>query len=223
MKNLETATGCQIKIPKRENASDVIEITGPVEGIKNAVEQIRRVSEEESRNAVENIVCPRSLYPFIKGPDNEIYNKLIADHSVKINIPPSHVTNEIINIQGTKEGVHHAATVIRKIIQEKEHTVKSLVTPVPKAQHRHIVGQARKGLQEIFRDTGVWVEVPEQEEQSDNITLRGDPAKLGEALAQVYARASSVITQSLECPIWLRRYIIGEKGSKLNVRFFCIL
>ncbi|PIO66312.1 KH domain protein, partial [Teladorsagia circumcincta] len=60
------------------------------------------------------------------------------------------------------------------------------------------------------------LQVPNEDENSDTITLRGDPSKLGEALALVYQRASSVITQQLPAPSWLHKHLIGPKGSTLQ-------
>lgn len=87
---------------------------------------------------------------------------------------------------------------------------------VAKAQHRFILGTRRSGLDEILRETNVVVDVPPEEEDSDVITLRGDPARLGDALALVYGKASSVITQEIKYDEWMRRFIIGPKGSTLQ-------
>lgn len=216
LKELEQRTNCTITIPKRDQASDIIEIKGPAEGIRAAMAHIQNISQREASQAVEHIICPRVLYPFVRGPNNETTDKLVADHGVKINIPPSHANNEVINISGPKEGVAYAATVIRKIVSEKEKTAKHISINVAKTQHRFIIGQQRSGLHEILRATGVSVEVPETEDASESIVLRGEPAKLNDALVLVLQRASSVITQSIECPVWLHKYLIGPQGATLT-------
>ncbi len=87
-----------------------------------------------------------------------------------------------------------------------------------RAQHRYVIGTQRRGLSEILKETGVSVEIPPEGSDSDTITLRGDPARLGEALAMVYAKATSVIIAQLACPSWLHKFIIGPKGQTLQVR-----
>lgn len=89
---------------------------------------------------------------------------------------------------------------------------------VAKAQHRFILGTRRSGLDEILRETDVVVDVPPEDDDSDVITLRGDPARLGDALALVYAKASSVISQEIKYPEWMRKFLIGPKGATLQVR-----
>lgn len=216
LRQLEAETNCRITIPSRDTPSQIIKIVGPREGIERAVAYIKSVSDRESKLATEHVICPRIFYPFIRGPFNETYNNLTQETGAKINIPPSQANNEVIVITGEKEGVHKAAAVIRAIVAEKHSTVKSVTCTVARAQHRYIVGQQRSGLHTILKETGVSVEVPNEEENSDTITLRGEPSRLSEALALVYQRASSVITQQLAAQAWLHKHLIGPKGSTLQ-------
>lgn len=216
LRQLEADTNCRITIPSRDAPSQTIKIVGPREGIEKAVAYIKSVSERESKLATEHILCPRIFYPFVRGPFNETYDSLTQETGAKINIPPSQANNEVIVITGEKEGVHKAAAVIRGIIADKQATVKSVACTVARAQHRYIVGQQRSGLHTILKETGVSVEVPNEDENSDTITLRGEPSKLSEALALVYQRASSVITQQLPAAAWLHKHLIGPKGSTLQ-------
>ncbi|KAJ1348733.1 hypothetical protein KIN20_004105 [Parelaphostrongylus tenuis] len=216
LRQLEADTNCRITIPSRDTPSETIKIVGPREGIEKAVAYIRSVSDRESKLATEHIICPRIFYPFVRGPFNETYDKLTQETGAKINIPPNQANNEVIVITGEKDGVHKAAAVIRGIIADKQATVIPVTCTVARAQHRYIIGQQRSGLHTILKETGVSVEVPNEEENSDTITLRGDPSKLGEALALVYQRASSVITQQLDAPVWLHKYLIGPKGATLQ-------
>ncbi|VDP04005.1 unnamed protein product [Heligmosomoides polygyrus] len=191
LRQLEADTNCRITIPSRDAPSQTIKIVGPREGIEKAVAYIKSVSERESKLATEHILCPRIFYPFVRGPFNETYDSLTQETGAKINIPPSQANNE-------------------------QATVKSVACTVARAQHRYIVGQQRSGLHTILKETGVSVEVPNEDENSDTITLRGEPSKLSEALALVYQRASSVITQQLPAAAWLHKHLIGPKGSTLQ-------
>lgn len=59
---------------------------------------------------------------------------------------------------------------------------------VKKSQHKYIVGPKGNTLQEIMESTGVSVEMPPLDSDSETIILRGEPDKLGPALTQVYAK-----------------------------------
>lgn len=63
--------------------------------------------------------------------------------------------------------------------------MQSISVEVRKSQHKYIVGPRGHVLQEILQVTGVWVEVPSPESDSNTITLRGPQDKLGQALTQV--------------------------------------
>jgi len=87
---------------------------------------------------------------------------------------------------------------------------------VRKTQHKYVIGPKRSTIQEILQLTGVSVEVPSPDSDSETITLRGDPDKLGMALTQVYEKANSVIFAEVEAPRWLHRFIIGRKGQNIR-------
>ena len=65
----------------------------------------------------------------------------------------------------------------------QKRTASSVSVEVRKSQHKYVVRGG--GLQEILQDSGVWVEVPSPETDSNTITLRGPQEKLGQALTQV--------------------------------------
>lgn len=87
---------------------------------------------------------------------------------------------------------------------------------VARTQHRFIMGHQRSGLDEIFKETNVVVDLPPEEEESDAVTLRGPQARLGDALSSVYARASSIVSKELSYPEWQKRFILGPKGATLQ-------
>ncbi|GMR35164.1 hypothetical protein PMAYCL1PPCAC_05359 [Pristionchus mayeri] len=216
LKALEAETNTHINIPNRDVASDVIKITGPREGMERAAAHIQRVAAEQAKLATEHIAAARIYYPWVRGPNNELIDDLTSRFSIKINIPPPVSNNEIISITGEREGVLTAAAKIRAIVAEKEVIAKSLTVSINRAQHRYIIGKQRSGIAEILRSTGISVEMPEVDTASDVITLRGDPARLGDALTQVYARASSTITAQSKVPLWMHRLLIGPKGATLS-------
>uniref|UniRef100_A0A1I7U4S3 Vigilin n=1 Tax=Caenorhabditis tropicalis TaxID=1561998 RepID=A0A1I7U4S3_9PELO len=215
LRNLESETNCRIQIPNRDGASSKIIITGPREGIQRAVAHIQEVSAREAKLATEHILCPKNMVPFVRGPQNETYDRLTSENGVKINIPPPTATNDMIAVTGEKEGVHRVAAEIRKILESKK-DVTSIQVQVARTQHRYIVGQSRSGIHEVLRKTGVVVEVPSEESGSDQITLLGNAADLATALALVIERASSVVTQSIPAPHWLHKHLIGPKGATLS-------
>ena len=64
-------------------------------------------------------------------------------------------------------------------------TYGTVSVEVKKTQHKYIVGPRGQGLQEVLQTTGVWVEVPPSDSDTNTITLRGPQEKLGQALTVV--------------------------------------
>uniref|UniRef100_A0A183IEE5 Vigilin n=1 Tax=Soboliphyme baturini TaxID=241478 RepID=A0A183IEE5_9BILA len=234
LQELEKSTDCRILVPNRDVASDVIKIMGPREGIDKAIHEIQKFADEQSKLAQEHLLIPKIYYPWIKGPNNETVDRIIQENGVRVNIPPRSANNEVIIITGEKTGVYKAANEIREIYEEKvsmiknykivlqffcsfqKATIGTVQFNVAVSQHRYIIGPQRAGITEILRETGVSVEVPPEESKSNIITLRGDKDKLGLAATMVLAKASSIITAEISCPVWLHKYIIGSKGSGIR-------
>ena len=100
-----------------------------------------------------------------------------------MNIPPPHATNnETIIITGEREGVEAAAAELNAIYADKKDSVVVVEINVKKPQHRFIIGRKRMGLDDIFRETEVIVELPPEESESETILLRGPKEKIGDAV-----------------------------------------
>lgn len=216
LRQMEKDYLCRIYMPGRDEKSDIIKIVGPNEYIVGAARKIKEIGENMAKQATEVIQIPRDFYPWIRGPFNETYERLVNVIGAKVNIPPSNSKNETIIVTGERENVEQAAQEIRSIYESKKHSVKSLTCKLPKAQHRFIIGTKRSGIEEILRDTDVVVEVPPEDEESDTLTLRGPQDRLGDALALVYSKASSIISAEIRYAEWMRRFLIGPKGATLQ-------
>lgn len=59
---------------------------------------------------------------------------------------------------------------------------------VRKSQHKYVIGHRGCNLSEILALTGVSVEVPPNDGDSETITLRGEQESLGTALTLVYTK-----------------------------------
>ena len=62
-----------------------------------------------------------------------------------------------------------------------------------KSQHKYIIGPRYSGIHEILKESGVSVEVPSLDDNSETITLRGEQDKLGPALTMVYSKVRTYL------------------------------
>jgi len=216
LEQLELATATKVTIPRLEDNNDTITIVGTREGIEKAQHEIQLISDEQSKLAFERVNIPKIYHPFIAGP-NQSYIKLLKEETgAEIRVPPPSIDRNEIIVSGEKEGVGKAVETIMKIYKEKERKCQVILVEVGKSQHKYIIGNRRSGTDEILEKYGVSVEVPNIEDMVETITLRGEHDKLGAALSAVYEKANSVVTDFIEAPTRLHKYIIGKKGAKIN-------
>lgn len=215
LRELQDKTNTAIQIPKLDSQSDTITITGPKEGIEQAIHEIQIICDEQSKTGFERLDIPKLIHPWIRGINNEIVNDIAARTGAKINIPPPQIEKDEIAVSGEKEKVEQACAEIKRIHKSKAKVTK-LAIQITKSQHKLIIGKNGSTIQEIFKDFDVYVQVPKADSTSETIYLFGEEAKLGAALSMVCAKANSIVNIKIEVPSWLHRYLIGEKGANIS-------
>ncbi|XP_032367204.1 vigilin [Etheostoma spectabile] len=216
LQELELKTATKIAIPRPDDPSANIRITGTKEGIEKARHEILLISAEQDKRAVERLSLEKAFHPFIAGPHNRLVQELSLETGARISIPPPSLPKDEIVITGEKEAVALALCRIRAIYEDKKRKTTTISVEVKKSQHKYIIGPKGNTLQEILETTGVSVEMPPLDSGSETIILRGEPDKLGPALTQVYAKAKSVMVVEVTAPAWLHRFIIGKKGQNIG-------
>ncbi|RXN01408.1 hypothetical protein EOD39_6903 [Acipenser ruthenus] len=215
LQELELKTATKIQIPRPDDTSNQIKISGTKEGIEKAKHEILLISAEQDKRAVERVTVEKVYHPFITGPFNKVVSDMMQETGARINVPPPSVNKTEIVITGEKEQVAQAVILIKKIYEEKKKNVTTIAVEVKKSQHKYVIGPKGNSLHEILEKTGVSVEIPPTDSSSETVILRGEPDRLGQALTEVYAKANSYTVASVSAPSWLHRFIIGKKGQNL--------
>ncbi|CAL8327176.1 unnamed protein product [Lota lota] len=216
LQELELKTATKIAIPRHDDPSTSIRITGTKEGIEKARHEVLLISAEQDKRAVERVCLEKAFHPFIAGAHNRLVQELSQETGARISIPPPSLPKDEIVITGEKEAVAMALSRIRAVYDDKKRKTTTISVEVKKSQHKYIVGPKGTTLQEILEATGVSLEMPPLDSVSETIILRGEPDQLGPALTQVYAKAKSVMVVEVTAPAWLHRFIIGKKGQNIG-------
>ncbi|XP_056133981.1 high density lipoprotein binding protein a [Lampris incognitus] len=215
LQELELKTATKIQIPRPDDASNQIKISGTKEGLEKAKHEILLISAEQDKRAVERVNIDKVYHPFITGAYNKLVGEMMQETGARINVPPPSVNKTEIVITGEKEQVALAVALIKKVYEEKKKNATTIAVEVKKSQHKYVIGPKGNTLQEILERTGVSVEIPPSDSSSETVILRGEPDRLGQALTEVYAKANSYTVSSVSAPSWLHRFIIGKKGQNL--------
>uniref|UniRef100_A0A672ZS12 Vigilin n=1 Tax=Sphaeramia orbicularis TaxID=375764 RepID=A0A672ZS12_9TELE len=215
LQELELKTATKIQIPRPDDPSNQIKISGTKEGLEKAKHEILLISAEQDKRAVERVNIDKVYHPFITGAYNKLVGEMMQETGARINVPPPSVNKTEIVITGEKEQVALAVAMIKKISEDKKKNATTIAVEVKKSQHKYVIGPKGNTLQEILDRTGVSVEIPPSDSSSETVILRGEPDRLGQALTEVYAKANSYTVSSVSAPSWLHRFIIGKKGQNL--------
>ena len=204
-------------MPKQEDANDLIRVTGSKEAMQAAAKRIQQISTEQAGRHREVIEAEAWLHPFIRGGHDAKVDEMKAKHGiVAIDIPPPSSGKTEVVVRGPADGAIACANELRVFVAHKQKTIQTITINVDRKQHRFVVGNKGKNIQDVLAATGVAVEVPPADATSDTITLRGEQANMGQAITLVFANASSHLDAKLECPEWMHRLLIGQKGATIK-------
>ncbi|MEQ2174934.1 hypothetical protein GOODEAATRI_012829 [Goodea atripinnis] len=216
LQELELKTATKIQIPRPDDLSNQIKISGTKEGLEKAKHEILLISAEQDKRAVERVNIDKVYHPFITGAYNKLVGEMMQETSARINVPPPSVNKTEIVITGEKEQVALAVAMIKKIYEEKKKNTTTIAVEVKKSQHKYVVGPKGNTLQEILDRTGVSVEIPPSDNSSETVILRGEPDRLGQALTEVYAKVSRMDYAEITVDPKFHRHLIGKGGVNIN-------
>jgi len=221
LQRIEADTATKINMPKANEDTNEITITGPRDGIELAVHRINEVSNEQGSKAYEVLKVSKVYHPIFRS--GAYADKFRNEYpNVKVNIPPISIIKDEISVAGEKESVLKVKDFIEQTVKDMEKKFDEVVVQVKKTKHKYVIGPRGKTINDILLEFGVIVEMPSTESDSETVTLRGPQDKLPFALTKVYEKANSMMTYEINCPNWLHKYIIGRKGAaiqKLNEEY----
>lgn len=220
--SIQDETQTKINMPRKDEDSDIIKITGLKNNAEQAVRSIQKYAREFAGKAFEKVTVERIYLLFITGAFNDNlkrWEEMGVKVSTSCGLLPSnndresgHADEMTFTIAGETAAVNQVKEEILQIYEDKKKKCTTVNMEVKKAQHKYILGQNGNNLRNLFAKTGVSVELP-FESESETITLRGERSKLAPALSELYTQAHSETDEFLEVETWLQKHLIGPRKT----------
>lgn len=195
-----------VKIHSRTNQEDAkasgkatFEIIGSKSGIKEAKAKIDEIANRVANSTTESIEVNPKWYKNLIGPNGMTMREIIikAGGSVDdrnfrryIQFPSRNSESNLIVCEGDKKVVNKIIKIISDMVKDLE-SYTSKTVEIPKKQHRLIIGaggSVRRGIEDEFK---VRVNVPKQDVESDEITVKGKPEDIEKAIAKIQELTAS--------------------------------
>uniref|UniRef100_A0A2R8ZS98 Vigilin n=1 Tax=Pan paniscus TaxID=9597 RepID=A0A2R8ZS98_PANPA len=218
LQDLELKTATKIQIPRPDDPSNQIKITGTKEGIEKARHEVLLISAEQDKRAVERLEVEKAFHPFIAGPYNRLVGEIMQETGTRINIPPPSVNRTEIVFTGEKEQLAQAVARIKKIYEEKANSFAVSSVAAPSWLHRFIIGKKGQNLAKITQQMPkVHIEFTEGE---DKITLEGPTEDVNVAQEQIEGMVKDLINRmdyvEINIDHKFHRHLIGKSGANIN-------
>ncbi|PNJ10442.1 LOW QUALITY PROTEIN: HDLBP isoform 2 [Pongo abelii] len=218
LQDLELKTATKIQIPRPDDPSNQIKITGTKEGIEKARHEVLLISAEQDKRAVERLEVEKAFHPFIAGPYNRLVGEIMQETGTRINIPPPSVNRTEIVFTGEKEQLAQAVARIKKIYEEKANSFTVSSVAAPSWLHRFIIGKKGQNLAKITQQMPkVHIEFTEGE---DKITLEGPTEDVSVAQEHIEGMVKDLINRmdyvEINIDHKFHRHLIGKSGANIN-------
>uniref|UniRef100_A0A8B9KCL4 Vigilin n=1 Tax=Astyanax mexicanus TaxID=7994 RepID=A0A8B9KCL4_ASTMX len=240
LQELELKTATKIAIPRPDDPSANIRITGTKEGIEKARHEILLISAEQDKRAVERLSLEKAFHPFIAGAYNRLVQELSQETGARISIPPPSLLKDEIVITGEKEAVAMAIARIRAIYEEKVRVVVRYLIPdfyhrlgqaevsaksvmvvevtAPAWLHRFIIGKKGQNISRITQQLPkVHIEFTDGEER---ISLEGPTEEVEQAQSQIQEIIKDLVARmdytEINIDQRFHRHLIGKNGANIN-------
>jgi len=211
-------TGAKIEMSSNKDQSLTFLISGKQETVLKAR---RELLVQFQTQASQSIAVPKDHHRYILGRGGTKLQELEQKTATKISLPKVSDNSDKITVSGPKEGIDKAIHEIR-IISDEQSKQSYEVLSIPKIYHPFINGPNQEYVNQMLADNpGVRINVPPLPVMKDEIPLAGETegvqaakAKIMELFKDIEKKCSTV---SVEVKKTQHKYIIGPKGSQINL------
>uniref|UniRef100_A0A8C5GDI4 Vigilin n=1 Tax=Gouania willdenowi TaxID=441366 RepID=A0A8C5GDI4_GOUWI len=216
LQELELKTATKIQIPRPDDTSNQIKISGTREGLEKAKHEILLISAEQvtlntaNSYTVSSVTAPSWLHRFIIGKKGQNLAK-ITQQMPKVHIEFTEGEDKI-----TLEGPTKDVQIVQGQI---EAIVIDLVSTAFDIQLFFFFFLTMSHLNRIKELHKVTVRIPPDNEKSTLIRIEGDPLGVQEAkneLLELASRMENERTKDLIIEQRFHRAIIGQKGERIK-------
>uniref|UniRef100_A0A8C2SZY6 Vigilin n=1 Tax=Coturnix japonica TaxID=93934 RepID=A0A8C2SZY6_COTJA len=242
LQDLELKTATKIQIPRPDDPSNQIKITGTKEGIEKARHEILLISAEQvlqgwdstclglpikqllkfsvfqaNSFTVSSVSAPSWLHRFIIGKKGQNLAK-ITQQMPKVHIEFTEGEDKI-TLEGPTEDVNVAQEQIEVMVKDLINRMDYAEINVDHKFHRHLIGKNGANINRIKDLYKVSVRIPPDNEKSNLIRIEGDPQGVQQAkkeLLELASRMENERTKDLIIEQKFHRTIIGQKGERIR-------
>ena len=187
----------------------------------STITQVFHISAEERKGSDQ-----------LSGDINKKLTSIEATTGAKIQVSSSEDKSLTFLITGKGDTVMKAKReILQRFQQEGSATIN-----IPKEHHRFLLEKGGVKLQDLEKQTSTVITVPKAGDNSDRITVQGNregipfalleiknissgdeaQANIGLAQKKVYEETNWLVNESVSCPTWLHKFIIGRKGAGIQ-------
>lgn len=205
LKEIEANCAVKVKIPRNEDWTGSISVSGDFEGVAMARDAVLSIVQERANKTNVTVEIERTLAPFLWNKDlSGISQQEISEAfpAVKINLVKSGEGAQLYLSGDRFEIEKIQTTFIAAALIRLRSSIKSVSTFVPKALHRLLIGPKGAVLHQLEEETGCGISVPSAKDEPENqqVAIYGPEDKLLKGLSLLMEKTKGLASEKLQIP-----------------------
>lgn len=200
LKEIESVCAVRVKIPRGDEWTGSITVSGDFEGVAMARDRILSIVQERANKASIQMDIDRILAPFLW--ETRLSGVSLDDltesfSNVKINLIKSEDSAHL-NLSGDREQIQNIQEKVSEALIRLRSSIKSVSTSVSKPLHRLLIGPKGTILHKLEEETGCGISVPSSKDASnEQVTIYGPEEKLLKGLSVLMERVKGLASEKI--------------------------
>lgn len=216
---LKNETGTSISIPS-DQKSNKIRIEGSPEGVAAAKHEILHMAQKLDNEKARDIIIEQRFHKNIIGQKGEKVREIREKFAeVQISFPEAGAKSDVVTLRGPKDDVDKCFAYLKKMANELALSSYKADVPIFKRFHGNIIGRNGANIKKIKEETGVTIDIPAENSNSDIIVLTGYKEKVHKARDMIMAiqnELANIVTKEVKISQKLHQSMIGPGGKLIQ-------
>lgn len=205
-------------IVSRTKDSAILQLEGQVDDIQLVKEKLISICEQ-AKNEVSRVVSiSRDYHGKLIGPRGSNISQIKNRFKVSIHVPTPEIKSNDISVEGNAEDVERCISHIQAFVEELKNSERVESISVSKSFHRLIIGAKGSKIHEIRNRTKANVDIPEPDDPSEIIRVRGRPDEVEQACQMIRTILEAFSEERVDLPAAVYYYIRQSKSFWTEMR-----
>jgi len=226
IKRMRNEYGVEVRMPAEGSSSTTIRIEGPAEGVAKAKIELVEFHKKLENERSKDVIIEQKYHSNLIGAGGKHITEIRGKfNDIQITIPNAKEKSDIVTVRGNKNDVEKCVKYLQLFVKELDESNYKEEMHVFKKLHKMIIGKQGASIRKIKDETSTRIDVPDDQSDSDVITITGKRENVMRARQLLDAKVKELVKieeDSVSIAHALHKELIGRAGKLIKqIRLEC--